>query len=104
MMTRRLGVVAVAVLTVALSSSFAFGEDDVVREARDRAEIDALMWRYVRALDTLNADAYAALYTADGQFGGGPTAPKGHDAPEGSPKQIMKTGSNVAASTGVDVS
>jgi 3-phenylpropionate/cinnamic acid dioxygenase small subunit len=80
MMTRRCGVVAVAVLTLAFSSSLAFGEDDVVREARDRAEIEALMWRYVRALDTLNADAYVAAYTPDGQFGSGPTAPKGHDA------------------------
>jgi SnoaL-like protein len=77
MMTRRFGVVAVVVLTVALSSSLAFGEDG---EARDRAEIDGLMWRYVRALDTLNADAYAAVYTPDGQFGSGPTAPKGHEA------------------------
>ena len=67
-------------LTVALSSSLVFGEDSVAREARDRAEIDALMWRYVRALDTLNADAYVAVYTPDGQFGSGPTAPKGHDA------------------------
>jgi len=79
-MTRRFGVAAVVVLTVALSSSLAFGEDSVAREARDRAEIDALMWRYVRALDTLNADAYVAVYTPDGQFGSGPTAPKGHDA------------------------
>jgi uncharacterized protein (TIGR02246 family) len=54
--------------------------DDVVREARDRQEIDELMWRYARALDTGNADAYAALYTADGQFSAGGTATKGREA------------------------
>ena len=34
----------------------------------DRAEIEDLMWRYTRALDTNDAAAYAATYTADGQF------------------------------------
>ena len=28
-----------------------------------------LMWQYVRALHTENTDAYAAVYTPDGQFG-----------------------------------
>ena len=40
-------------------------------EANDRAAIEALMWRYVRALDTLDADAYASAFTADGSFGSG---------------------------------
>jgi uncharacterized protein (TIGR02246 family) len=46
----------------------------------DREAIEELMWRYARALDTGNADAYAALYTEDGQFGVGPTATKGREA------------------------
>jgi SnoaL-like domain len=46
----------------------------------DRAQIEKLMWTYVRALDTLNPDAYAATYTADGQFGVGPKAEKGRPA------------------------
>lgn len=37
-------------------------------EASARAEIEALMWRYVRAADTLNPDAYAAVFTEDGRF------------------------------------
>ncbi len=45
-------------------------------EARDRAEIEALMWNYNRALDTLNPDAYVAVYTPDGAFG----ATKGREA------------------------
>ena len=42
----------------------------------DRAEIEKLMWSYDRALDTYNADAYAAKFTADGAFG----QTKGHAA------------------------
>jgi SnoaL-like protein len=38
------------------------------------------MWQYTRALDTENPDAYAAVYTPDGQFGSGPNAIKGHEA------------------------
>ena len=54
--------------------------DQVLREARDRAEIEDLMWRYARALDTGNGEAYAAVYTPDGQFGTGATATKGTEA------------------------
>jgi uncharacterized protein (TIGR02246 family) len=46
----------------------------------DRDAIHALMWKYARALDTWNADAYAALYTEDGQFGVGAGATKGREA------------------------
>lgn len=38
------------------------------------------MRQYVRALDTENAEAYAAVYTPDGQFGAGANAVKGRDA------------------------
>lgn len=48
--------------------------------AEDREAINALMWRYARALDTANADAYAATYTEDGQFGVGENATKGREA------------------------
>ena len=46
----------------------------------DREAINALMWHYARALDTANADAYAACYTEDGQFGVGANATKGRQA------------------------
>jgi uncharacterized protein (TIGR02246 family) len=55
-------------------------DDQVLREARDRAEIEDLMWRYARALDTGNGEAYAAVYTPDGQFGTGANATKGREA------------------------
>ena len=36
---------------------------------KDRNEIEELMWRYARALDTMDPDGYANCYTPDGQFG-----------------------------------
>lgn len=64
---------AFVVAIVALPTAFA-------DEAADREAINALMWRYARALDTLDAAAYAATYTEDGQFGSGSDAVKGRDA------------------------
>ena len=49
-------------------------------QAEDRAQIENLMWKYSRALYTQNPDAYAALYTPDGQFGTGARAVKGREA------------------------
>jgi hypothetical protein len=46
-------------------------------EANDRAAIEALLWRYVRALDSLDADGYAAAYTPDGSFGSGQNSEHG---------------------------
>ena len=42
--------------------------DMVLREANDRAAIEYLMWRYVRAADNLDADAYVAVFTPEGKF------------------------------------
>jgi uncharacterized protein (TIGR02246 family) len=70
-----------AFLVVALLGSPAVAaENETDREARDRAQIEKLMWQYVRALDTENADAYAAAFTPDGQFGIGANAVKGREA------------------------
>ena len=70
-----------ATLTVSgLGSAPAFAatksDADVLREARDKDEIEHLAWRYARALDTFDPDGYVAVYTPDGSFG--PT--KGRDA------------------------
>jgi hypothetical protein len=67
-------------LGLLLSALPVFAQSAFEREAKDRAEIEKLMWQYARALDTENADAYVATYTPDGQFGGGANAIKGHDA------------------------
>ncbi len=67
-------------MALVLLSTPIFAESDFEREAKDRAAIEKLMWTYARALDTLNADAYIATFTPDGQFGGGANATKGHAA------------------------
>jgi len=73
-------------LVMALVSGLAFSglpaaaQSASDREAKDRAEIEKLMWTYARALDTLNPEAYAATYTPDGQFVAGQSATKGHEA------------------------
>ena len=40
----------------------------LLQEVQDRTRIEELMWDYVRAADSLNADAYAAQFTPDGAF------------------------------------
>jgi uncharacterized protein (TIGR02246 family) len=76
------GLVAGVVITagVAFTAAASKSDGDVLREVRDRAEIEDVMWRYARALDTSDADGYASVYTPDGQFGSGPNATKGRDA------------------------
>lgn len=71
---------AAAVLMAGAALPAAADEADVMRQAADRAEIEALMWRYVRALDTLDADGYAAVFTQDGRFGTGENATEGREA------------------------
>lgn len=38
------------------------------QQLADRTAIEDLMWRYVRAADTLDPDGYAAVFTEDGTF------------------------------------
>jgi uncharacterized protein (TIGR02246 family) len=70
---------ALFVTTVLLAAPLG-AQNGMEREAQERAQIEKLMWQYVRALDTENADAYAAVYTPDGQFGSGANAVKGREA------------------------
>jgi len=77
--------VAVAVLTgIVVTAGAVFtaskSDDEVLQRARDREQIEQLMWRYARALDTGDAETYASLYTTDGQFGSGANATKGREA------------------------
>lgn len=66
------------VAAMALGAHAALADDaSALREAQDRAAIEALMWRYVRALDSMDPDGYAAVFTEDGSFGSGNTQRKG---------------------------
>lgn len=67
-------------LTTLLACIFSFpilaADEGLLREMKDREEIDALLWRYTRALDSFDPDAYVAVFTEDGSFGN----VKGHAA------------------------
>src|SRR4029453_9905133 len=67
------------VCSFALASATILGQDNSARE-KDRAEIEELMWRYTRALDTGNGVVYAATYTPDGEFRAGTSSTKGTEA------------------------
>ena len=72
---------AIVATTLSLGASVALlGEDGTVRETRDRNEIEALMWKYTRALDKGDGATYASTYTENGQFGAGGNATKGREA------------------------
>ena len=76
--------IAATLLAGCLVAGSAFASDaDILREAKDRADITQLMWNYVRALDTLNEDAYAKVFTDDGEFHTGNAVEKG-------PEQLKK--------------
>jgi hypothetical protein len=74
------GMGTLVVCAVAFATTTLFGQDNAAREARDRAEIEALMWKYTRALDSGDGATYASTYTVDGQFGTGANATKGREA------------------------
>ena len=69
-------IIMTAVATACFAAGTAFASDaDILREAKDRADITQLMWNYCRALDTFNEDAYASVYTEDGEFHAGTSIP-----------------------------
>ena len=77
--------VAVAVLTgIVVTAGAVFtaskSDDEILQRAKDREAIEQLMWRYARALDGADAETYASLYTADGQFSAGANPTKGREA------------------------
>lgn len=75
---------AIAALLLAACSTAPGGDTNSFDpRAEDRAAIEHLLWRYVRALDSFDADAYAAVFTEDGQFGTGDGATVGREALHG---------------------
>lgn len=55
--------------TIALSVTPARAQPDaLITQLRDRAQIEELVARYVTALDTLDADAYASVFTEDAAY------------------------------------
>ena len=78
-------IVAAAVAGVAAGLALLAGSASAVeltaQQAQDRAAIEETMSRYMYALDTADADAYAAVYAPDGEIViGGKVLEHGRDA------------------------
>ncbi|MFC1495591.1 nuclear transport factor 2 family protein [Thermodesulfobacteriota bacterium] len=67
-------------ILMAMVVSLSFASEKVPLRAQDRVEIKQLMWDYIQALDSGNAEAYAAAFAPNGQFGRGESAVKGRGA------------------------
>ena len=63
-----LGSLTVILLTLCLTPAARAADADVIREAKDRADIDVLIWRYVQALDNIDVEAYPTFFTQDGSI------------------------------------
>jgi len=79
MTNMRLLIFSAIVLVAAGVFTSCVAQNDPVR-AEDRVAIEDLMWNYVHALDSGNAEAYAATFAPDGQFGRGDQAVRGREA------------------------
>jgi uncharacterized protein (TIGR02246 family) len=60
--------VAISALAVMLLGAPSRADTDAIQKLVDRAEIEELIARYVTALDTLDADAYASVFAEDAVF------------------------------------
>jgi hypothetical protein len=93
-MIKQIGAAAALVLAAGVVTfAWGAGKGDSGREAQDRGEIEGLMWRYVRALDTHDGATYASCYTEDGVFQSGKNVTKGRAAL----KKLIEDGQQRAA-------
>lgn len=65
---------------MALLALPAVADTDALQKLVDKAEIEALVARYVTALDTRDAEAYAGVFTEDAEFDVSGTVHKGRAA------------------------
>jgi len=76
---RKVAILALA-FAVPLLSLPARADTDALQKLVDKMEIEALITRYVTALDTLDADAYASVFAEDAVFDVTGTVHRGRDA------------------------
>lgn len=62
------GSLVVALLTLGVVPDSSASEADIIRESKDRADIEVLIWRYVQALDNVDVEAYPTFFTEDGSI------------------------------------
>jgi hypothetical protein len=68
MLKTLIGSLAITLLVLGAAPIARASDADVIREAKDRADIDVLIWRYVQALDNIDVEAYPTFFTEDGSI------------------------------------
>ena len=79
MAIRKLVVLSVSVFLV-MGASALFASEKVQLRAQDRVEIEQLMWEYIQALDSHDAESFFKKFTPDGQFSSSESTAKGREA------------------------
>ncbi|MFC1493931.1 nuclear transport factor 2 family protein [Thermodesulfobacteriota bacterium] len=79
MTVRKLLALSISVFLVMGASALSASEKVQLR-AQDRVEIEQLMWEYIEALDSHDAEAFVNKFTPDGQFLSRESTAKGRDA------------------------
>ena len=79
MAVRKLLVLSISTFLV-MGTSALLASEKVPLRAQDRVEIEQLMWEYIQALDSHDAEAFVSRFTPDGQFISSESNAKGRDA------------------------
>lgn len=79
MSIRKLAVLSISVFLV-MGASLLYASEKVQLRAQDRVDIEQLMWEYIQALDSHDAEAFLSKFTPDGEFRSRETSAKGRDA------------------------
>ena len=67
-------------LFLVMSTSLLSASEKVQLRAQDRVEIEQLMWEYIQALDSHDAEGFVSKFTPDGQFKSSASTAKGREA------------------------
>lgn len=76
---RRTAMGTALALAITVSSAAPAMAEWTEQDSIDRSAIENLLGRYMHALDTANAEAYAQVFAPDGQMGTGNMAEKGRE-------------------------
>jgi 3-phenylpropionate/cinnamic acid dioxygenase small subunit len=60
--------IASFLVALAIGPAARASDADIIRESRDRADIEQLIWKYVQALDNVDVEAYPTFFTEDGSI------------------------------------
>ncbi len=76
---RKIMVLSISLFLI-MGTSILLAAEKVQLRAQDRVEIEQLMWEYIQALDSHDAEAFISKFTPDGQFISRETTAKGREA------------------------